>query len=63
MAVVYWMVLVVSALFTGMKIAQVQQYYKKRRNRDVRQQLIGAVIALVCGAALLAWALYQIWSK
>lgn len=63
MAVVYWVVLVLSAPFTGMKIAQVQKYYKLRRNQDARQQMIGAAIALVCGAALLAWSLYHIWSK
>lgn len=63
MAVVYWVVLVLSALFTGMKIAQVQKYYKLRRNQDARQQMLGAVIALACGAALLAWSLHHIWSR
>lgn len=63
MVVVYWVVLVLSAFFTGMKIAQVHKYYKLRRNQDARQQMIGAVIALACGAALLAWSLYHIWSK
>lgn len=63
MTAVYWIVMVLSSLFTGMKIAQVQKYYKKRHYRDARQQLIGASIALVCGVLLLVWAMYHIWTK
>lgn len=65
MQIVYWVVLVVSASFTGMKGAQVQQYYKKRRalHRDQRQQAFGSAVAFVCGVALMIWALCNIWIK
>ncbi|QVW28640.1 hypothetical protein pEaSNUABM8_00143 [Erwinia phage pEa_SNUABM_8] len=63
MVAFYWIVLVVSALFTGMKGAQLQHCLKRRKRLGVdgKQQLIGVSIAFIIGAGLLTWSLYHIW--
>ncbi|QVW55823.1 hypothetical protein pEaSNUABM9_00242 [Erwinia phage pEa_SNUABM_9] len=63
MVAVYWVVLIISALFTGIKGAQLQDCWKKRKRLGVdgKQKLIGVIIAFIIGAGLLTWSLRHIW--
>ena len=63
MVAVYWVVFFISALFTGMKGAQLHDCWKKRKRLGVdgKQKLIGVIIAFIIGVGLLTWPLYRIW--
>lgn len=65
MYIVYWVVLILAAVITGTKSAQLQHYYKHRKvlRRDQREQAIGALIMFLGSTGALLWALYKIWAR
>lgn len=62
MTIVYWILLIISSGITGIKLAQLQSYYKRRKvlTRDQREMAYGALIMFLGALGTLLWALYRI---
>lgn len=65
MYIVYWVILVLAAVITGTKVAQLQHLYKHRKvlRRDQREMAIGVIIMFLGSTGALLWALYNIWAR
>lgn len=63
MAVVYWLLMIISAVFTGMKGSQIHLTIKHRQYRtaEKKAEFAGVILMFICCAALLVWSWYQIW--
>lgn len=65
MNVVFWIMLLLASPVVGMKAAQLQNYYKRRKvlTRDQREMAIGALIMFLGSLGALLFALYNIWFR